>query len=121
MDIKVIETEEHIKCQKVATAFTELYELYGDMMVADAGKFGFVHLRWFDGLMFSSNDVYTDSVELFEDLWEYWKDFNLLEPVKHTPLAELSYDELYEILPDEKKKEFENKRQEFWRICFGEE
>ncbi len=90
-------------------------------MVADAGKFGYVHLTWFNGTNFEGSNVYTDSKELFEDLWTYWKEFYLLEPVKKTPLTELGYDELYAMLSEEKKKEFENKRQEFWLICFGDE
>lgn len=120
MNFKLITKEEHIKCQKVAAVFEELYELYGDMIVADAGKFGFVHLRWFDGQSFSSSDVYTDSMELFEDLWAYWKEYQLLEPVKNTPLAELEYDELYELLKPEEKIAMERKRQEFWHRAFEE-
>lgn len=120
MKFKVITQEEHVKCQKVAAAFEEMYELYGDMAVADAGKFGFVHLRWFDGQSFSSSDIYTDSVELFNDLWEYWKEYHLLEPVKQTPLAELDYDELYDLLKSDEKIAMEKKRQEFWHRAFGE-
>ena len=30
--------KEHDKCQRVADAFSELYEMYGDMCVVDAGK-----------------------------------------------------------------------------------
>lgn len=118
MEFKMISKEEQIKCQKVSEAFEELYELYGDMMVVDAGKFGFVHLRWFDGQCFSSNDTYTDSVELFEDLWEYWKEYHLLEPVKKTLLSDLSYEELYELLSPDEKITMEKKRQEFWHRAF---
>ena len=38
--------KEHDKCQRVADAFSELYEMYGDMCVVDAGKFGFAFLVW---------------------------------------------------------------------------
>lgn len=120
MKFKFITQEEQKKCQKVVSAFEELYALYGDMTVADAGRFGFVHLRWFDGQSFSSSDVYTDSVELFNDLWEYWKEYHLLEPVKKTPLAELDYDELYELLKSDEKIAMEKKRQEFWHRAFEE-
>ena len=49
--------KEHDKCQRVADAFSELYEMYGDMCVVDAGKFGFAFLKWyggesFDGIVF---------------------------------------------------------------------
>ncbi len=41
-----ITEEQRAKCRKVADAFAELYELM-DVMVADAGRFGFVRLQWF--------------------------------------------------------------------------
>ncbi len=41
-----ITEEQREKCQKVADAFAELYEI-ADVMVADAGRFGFVRLQWF--------------------------------------------------------------------------
>ena len=40
-------SEEHDRCKRVAEAFQELYDLYGDMCMVDAGEFGFVHLLWF--------------------------------------------------------------------------
>ena len=43
---KYITEEQRAKCRKVADAFVELYELT-DVMVADAGRFGFVRLQWF--------------------------------------------------------------------------
>ena len=42
-----ITEEQREKCRKVADAFTELYEL-ADVMVADAGRFGFICLQWFN-------------------------------------------------------------------------
>lgn len=119
MSFKEITTEEREKCQRVVTAFDELYDLYGDMLVADVGRFGFVHLKWFDGESFSSCDVFTDSFALFEELWEYWKEYQLLELVKGTALADLSYEELYELLRTEEKIAMENKRVEFWQASFG--
>lgn len=113
-----ISQEERIKCKRVADAFSELCDLYGDMAIADAGDFGFVHLKWFDGEMFSSNNVITDSKELFEELWQYWVEYHLLEPVKGTPLAELSYCDLFELLTEEKKKTFFKKKEELWLLAF---
>ena len=43
---KYITQKQREKCRKVADAFAELYEL-ADVMVADAGRFGFVRLQWF--------------------------------------------------------------------------
>ena len=52
-----ITEEERAKCQKVADAFAELYEIE-NIVVLDVGKYGFV-----DAITF------TDSVALFEELW----------------------------------------------------
>lgn len=65
---KVYTKEEHDKCKRVAEAFQELYAMYGDMCVLDAGDFGFVHLKWFRDGNFDGNIVYTDSREMFDDL-----------------------------------------------------
>jgi len=61
-----ITQEQREKCRKVADAFAELYEL-ADVMVADAGRFGFVRLQWYnEGEGFDSAVAYSDSSEL---LW----------------------------------------------------
>lgn len=109
---------ERLKCRKVTDAFTELYEELGDMTVADAGNVGFVLLRYFNGIDFENNEIFTDSKELFEELWSEWLEHHLLTPVLGTPLAELDYEQLYEILPDEKKAEYEQRKQGFWMACF---
>ena len=67
-----ITEEQRTKCRKVADAFAELYEL-ADVMVADAGRFGFVRLQWFsEGEGFDSAMAFSDSEELFEELWRIW-------------------------------------------------
>ena len=50
---------------------------------------------------------------MFDDLWELWLDYMLLEPVKNTELSELSSEELYDMLPEETKVEYQRKRQQF--------
>ncbi|EOS73790.1 hypothetical protein C817_04907 [Dorea sp. 5-2] len=59
-----ITEEERAKCQKVADAFAELYEME-NIVVLDVGKYGFV-----DAITF------TDSVALFEELWGEWLNTN---------------------------------------------
>ena len=41
-EVKITD-EEREKCRKVADAFQELYELYGDMYVVDVGPFGYAN------------------------------------------------------------------------------
>lgn len=108
-----ITEDEREKCRKVADAFTELYEMT-DVMVADAGRFGFIRLQWFnEGEGFDSAEVFSDSTELFEELWRIWYEHEILTPVLGTPLAELDYDEIFERLPEKKQMELMAKRQYF--------
>ena len=108
-----ITSEEREKCAKVAEAFEEFMRETNFMCVSDAGPFGYIILRYFNRNQFDGNEICTDSVELFESIWEEWLEHYLLEPVKGTPLSDLSYGELYAMLPDEKKEEFSRKKREF--------
>ncbi len=114
---KYITQEQREKCRKVADAFAELYEL-ADVMVADAGRFGFVRLQWFsEGEGFDSAAVYSDSAELFEELWRIWYEHEVLTPVLGTPLAELDYDEIFKALPKERQEEIQGKKDYFLALC----
>ncbi len=47
MEMKIyITEEERTKCQKVADAFAELYEM-ADIVVVDVGRYGFVMLKYY--------------------------------------------------------------------------
>ena len=113
--------EERVRCLKVAEAFREYFEEVEDTTIVDAGKFGIIWLRWFDGWQFDSQEIYTDSTMLFHALYEAWKEHHLLTPVLGTPIAELEYEEMYERLTPEEKTAFEEKRQYFWKKAFGDE
>ena len=106
---KYITEEQRAGCRKVADAFAELYELT-DVVVADAGRFGFVRLQWFsEGEGFDSAMVFSDGGELFEELWRIWYEHEVLTPVLGTPLAELDYDEIFQTLSKDKQKEISEK------------
>ena len=114
---KYITQKQREKCRKVADAFAELYEL-ADVMVADAGRFGFVRLQWFsEGEGFDSAAVYLDSAELFEELWRIWYEHEVLTPVLGTPLSELDYDEIFKALPKERQEEIQGKKDYFLALC----
>ena len=64
-----ITEEERIKCQKVADAFAELYEIE-NIVVLDVGRYGFVALKYYKPPHgFESIVTFTDSGAMFEDLW----------------------------------------------------
>jgi len=112
-----ITEEQRARCRKVADAFAELYELT-DVMVADAGRFGFVRLQWFsEGEGFDSAMAFTDSEELFEELWRIWYEHEVLTPVLGTPLAELDYDEIFQTLPKGRQEEILEKKKYFCALC----
>ena len=117
---KYITEEQRTKCRKVADAFAELYELT-DVMVADAGRFGFVRLQWYsEGEGFDSAMAFTDSEELFEELWRIWYEHEVLTPVLGTPLSELDYDEIFKTLPKDRQEGILEKKKYFCGLC-GEE
>ncbi len=116
---KYITEEQRERCRKVAGAFSELYEL-ADVMVADAGRFGFVRLQWFnEGEGFDSAVVFSDSTELFEELWRIWYEHEVLTPVLGTPLAELDYDEIFQTLSKDRQEEITKKKDYFLALCGG--
>ena len=121
MKIDTFITEsERFKCRKVADAFAELYVKVGDMVVADGGNAGYILLKYYNGRGFESVDIFTESTDLFEELWTEWLEHHLLTPVLGTPLSELDYEELYNMLPNEKQESFEREKQEFWKASFGD-
>jgi len=114
---KYITEEQRERCRKVAGAFSELYEL-ADVMVADAGRFGFVRLQWFnEGEGFDSAVVFSDSAELFKELWRIWYEHEVLTPVLGTPLAELDYDEIFRTLSKDRQEEITKKKDYFLALC----
>lgn len=105
-----ITDEERKKCRNVADAFRELYELT-DVVVVDAGKYGFVKLQYYKPPAgFDSLVTYTDSQVMFDDLWEDWLYNQLLTSVLGTPIAEFEYEDIFKCLPEEKQKELMAKR-----------
>ena len=67
-----ITEEERAKCQKVADAFAELYEM-ADIVVVNVGRYGFVMLKYYTPLHgFEEDETFTDSRTLFEELYQEW-------------------------------------------------
>lgn len=110
---KYLTAEESDSCQKVADAFHELYE-NEDIVVLNAGKYGFVELQYYEVPMgFSKVVTYTDSRSLFDDLWEEWLTTQLLGWAAGTPMADMDNEDIFQCLPQEKQKEFMEKRLSF--------
>ena len=112
-----ITEEERAKCQKVADAFAELYEME-NIMVLDAGRYGFVELKYYKPPHgFEDAMTYTDSVALFEGLWEEWLNTKLYLMAKGTPLLEKGYKGVFESLSEEKQSELIMRKADFAKIA----
>ena len=110
-----ITDEEKMNCQKVADAFAEMYEEEG-MVVVSAGRYGFVKLQYFEPPFgFTAVTTFADSQSLFDDLWEEWLETQLLNWASGTPMEDLDDEDIFKCLPEEKQKEFLDKR-----LCFME-
>ena len=113
MEKKTYITEaERKKCRRVADAFAELED--ADVVVVDAGRYGFVKLQYYTPPIGFENDfTFTDSRELFEDLWQEWLNMQLYWIAEGTPLLEEGYDGIFKSLPEEKKNELMGRKQAF--------
>ena len=108
-----ITEEERAKCQKVADAFAELYEM-ADILVVDAGRYGFVVLKYYmPPHGFEEDATFTDSRALFEELWQEWLDMKLYLMAKGTPLMEKGYKGIFESLSKEKQSELIGRKADF--------
>ena len=108
-----ITEEEHAKCQKVADAFAELYEME-NIVVLDVGRYGFVKLQYYK-LPHGFEDVvtYTDSKVMFEDLWQEWLDTKLYLMAKGTPMMESGYEGIFNSLAKEKQAELIERKSDY--------
>ena len=86
-------------------AFAELYEM-ADIVVVDVGRYGFVLLKYYmPSNGFEEDATFTDSIALFEALWQEWLDTKLYLMAKGTPLMEKGYKGVFESLSKEKQSE----------------
>lgn len=101
-----ITDEERIKCRRVARAYAEIDD--EKVKVIEIGRFGFLRLLYYKyPYGFDDAITYFDSKELFEDLWQDWLYDQLQKIAKDNPvLMELDDDELFEELPEDKKKSY---------------
>ena len=101
------------KCQKVADAFAELYEIE-NILVMDAGRYGFVKLQYYSKQRgFENVFTFVDSKSLFDDLWQEWFDTKLILRARETPMQEMDYEEIFNCLSEQEKNELLDRKTEF--------
>ena len=107
-----ITEEEREKCRKVADAFAELEDV--DIVVVDAGRYGFVKLQYYTPPTGFENDfTFTDSRRLFEDLWEEWLNTQIIMLAREMKIEDIDYDDIFRRLPEEKRDELRGRKQHF--------
>ena len=112
-----ITEEERAKCQREADAFAELYDM-ADIVVADVGRYGFVVLKYYiPPHGFEDAITFTDSVALFEGLWEEWLNTKLYLLAKGTPMLEKGYKGIFESLSKEKQSELIVRKANFAKVA----
>lgn len=108
-----ITAEERKKCQKVADAFAELYEIE-NILVMDTGRYGFVKLQYYSKQRgFENVFTFVDSKSLFDDLWQEWFDTKLILRARETPMQEMDYEEIFNCLSEQEKNELLDRKTEF--------
>lgn len=108
-----ITDEETINCQKVAAAFSEVFE-NEDLIIFNAEKYGFVKLQYFKfPFGFDTIDSYYDGKSLFDDLWDKWLHTQLINLTSDTPMADMVYEDILKCLSKEKRKELLDKKFQF--------
>lgn len=107
--IYIIE-EEMKNCQKVIAAFTDLFETE-DLIVLDAGRYGFVKLQFFKfPFGFDSIFSFYDSKSLFDELWKEWLYSQLLAFAADTPMENMDYPDIMRCLPSDTRQELLNQQ-----------
>ena len=108
-----ITEEERAKCQKVADAFAELYEM-ADIVVVDVGRYGFVVLKYYKlPHGFEEDATYTDSRSLFDALWQEWFHTSLYLAAKEMRLDDILYEEVFNRLSKEKQSAIIGRKSDF--------
>ena len=86
-----------------------------DIMVADAGRYGYVRLMYYNEIYgFDEAYCYTESLALFNDLWTDWLNAQLFKiALEDEPLMDLDYEDIFKALPIERQQALMRRRQEF--------
>lgn len=112
-----ITDKERKVCQKVAAAFASLYD-QTDIAVKDAGDYGYVKLYCYEpGYGFDKITTFTNSKDLFNDLWQEWWHEKVFTLAIGTPLLDLDYPDILRALPKKKQRKILGKKAYFKKKC----
>ena len=99
----ISQKEEREKCQKVADAFADLYEMADIVM-----------LKYYTPPHgFEEDATYTDSRSLFDALWQEWLHTTLYLTAKEMQLDDILYEEVFNCLSKEKQSAIIGRKSDF--------
>lgn len=115
-----ISDEERKKCKKVVDAFADEFDDL-EIMVLDAGKYGFAKLTCYDyPYGFVNTKAFTNSFDLFKDLWNEWFEEQLYKNIESSRILEMDYEDMFQSLSQDTqekimaKKEYFARRAQIW-------
>lgn len=106
-----ITDEERKRYKKVADAYSTELEI-DDIVVLNVGRYGYVMLQYNPiTIEIDAAIAFTDSKEMFEFLWDQWFITHLIRLSEELDMAEIEYENIFDLLPHEVQHElFEKKR-----------
>lgn len=107
-----ITKQERENCRKVVAVFHKLFQKL-DILVLDAGKYGFVLLKNLYYNDFDIIETYINSDALFEALWQEWLKEKLIDICIKTPLIHLDYDKMYDRLSIKQQNKIQRTKESF--------
>ena len=114
----IITPQEQEKCRRIADYFNGSVEFENDMTILDAGRYGFVALKYYSPVRgFDSVETFTTSTKLFEFIWEDWYWSALYKVVNGTDSDDIRDDKIWNILSESKKKSIMAQREIFLAGC----
>lgn len=57
--------------------------------------------------------IFTNSRDLFYDLWQEWRDTKLIQRAMETPMQGMDYDEIFNCLSEQEQKERTDRKKDF--------
>ena len=78
------------------------------------GRYGFVKLQYYSKERGFENDfIFTNSRDLFENLWQEWRDTMLIQRAMDTSMQGRDYDEIFDCLSEQEQKELSERKNNF--------
>lgn len=107
-----ITNQERENCRKVVAVFHEFLQQL-DILALDAGKYGYVLLKYLNYNGFEYIQTYINSDALFDALWREWLEEKIIELYINTSIINLDFDKMYDELSVTQQNEIQRTKESF--------